>query len=83
MPKTENLIQVQFESYLKEVTPAGVSANQVIETKRAFFAGAQAMMTIFRAIGSDRVSEEDAEKILEDAGRELESFCEAVKAGRA
>lgn len=74
-----NRIEAQWESYLKEVIPAQAGPIQVAESRRAFFAGAQAMMTIFRAIGSDQVSEEEAERILEDASQELEKFCEDVK----
>lgn len=78
-----NMIESQFESYQKDVIPKEASESQVRETKRAFFAGAQAMMIIFRAVGSDRVSEEDAEKILEDASQELQRFSQAVQDGKA
>lgn len=38
-------IKEQWESYEREVVPANASAEQRLETRRAFYAGAQAMLT--------------------------------------
>lgn len=76
-------IASQFESYREKVIPREASETQVRETRRAFYAGAQAMMTICKAVGTDHVSEAEGEQILEDADQELRRFCEDVIEGRA
>jgi len=74
-------IAAQFESYQNEVVSREASENQVLETRRAFYAGAAAMFTIFQVIGTDRVSEAESEQILMDADHELRAFSESVVKG--
>ena len=76
-------IKAQFESYQKEVIPQGASETQVRETRRAFFAGAQAMMTICQVIATDRVTTEEGAMILDQTERELLQFKEDAVEGRA
>jgi hypothetical protein len=83
MLKAQDRIGEQFKSYHDEVLPREASVAQVTETRRAFYAGALAMMTIFRVVGTDRVSEEEGEQILVDADQELRRFKEDVLKGVA
>ncbi len=41
------------------------------------------MMTVFRVIGTDRVSEDDGQTILVDADQELRRFAQDVLNGKA
>ena len=76
-------IEAQFEDYKEKVIPMDASKTQVSETRRAFYAGAQAMMTIFRVVGTDRVTKSEGEQILVDADQELRRFAEMVQEGKA
>ena len=76
-------IAAQFESFRKDIIPAAASPVQVQEMRRAFYAGAQSMMTVFRVVGTDRVSEEEGESILVDADQELRQFVKDLLEGKA
>ena len=77
-------IEEQFKSYQEKVIPAGASAAQLTETRRAFYAGAAALMAFLKAIGeSDRISESEGEAMLVEIDQELLEFSERVKRGAA
>ncbi len=76
------IIADQFESYKTAAIPQDASETQVRETRRAFYAGAEAMMTICHYVGQDSVSEDKAQNILVDADQELREFSKAVLEGR-
>jgi hypothetical protein len=65
-------IENGWESYLKEVIPKGASQIQVIECKRAFYAGAGTMKSLLTTIGD--LPEEYLEKLIFDISAELEAF---------
>lgn len=44
-------IRGQWESYQREVLPAGVSTIQTAETQKAFYAGAKAVLYLLRLNG--------------------------------
>jgi hypothetical protein len=63
------------------VVPADVSNTQRSEMRKAFYAGAEALMTVLRHIQDGSVSEEIGVRILEAVNQELFEFCEKVKKG--
>jgi hypothetical protein len=71
-----------WESYARDVLPMMASTVQRQETRRAFYAGAQAMMAVAKVIGTDAVSEADGVLAFEACDQELMEFNLAVKAGR-
>jgi hypothetical protein len=77
-------IKAQWDSYVRAVMPPGVGRVQLQETRRAFYAGAQALMAIM--VGG--VSDEDEmtpadESLMEGIHAEFEQFAEDVKSGKA
>jgi hypothetical protein len=76
-------IQEAWNSYLRDVVPHDAPAVQITESKRAFFAGAQALIQAVVAIGEDDVTEDQGVEILEDCQRELQAFLADVTGGRA
>lgn len=89
MPKTQsrplpsNIIQAEFDSYLKDVIPVDAPTVQIVESKRAFFAGAQSMMHQMLLISEDVVTEDQGVNRLEAIRLELEQFKKDVVGGRA
>jgi hypothetical protein len=79
----DNFVQGEFDSYLRDVVPVGAPPAQIAECKRAFFAGAHALLSAFIAIGEDSVTEEAGVEWLESIQAELSTFKEDVLAGRA
>ncbi len=77
-----NKIEAQWQSYMKDVVPKEAGATQIRETRRAFFAGAEAMMNICQAVGTEHVSEAEGAQIMEGAYQELQRFCAGVREGR-
>lgn len=75
-------VEAQWRSYLRKVIPDSAEVVQVVESRRAFYAGAAAM---FAAI--NRASEpEDEERCVADIEKlnhELLAFEVAVREGRA
>ena len=47
-------IQEGFQSYRAEVMPAEAGENQVIETRRAFYAGAHVVLNMLVDVDSDK-----------------------------
>jgi len=74
-PDPAKIIDAQWRSYLRSVMPANAGANQVVETRRAFYAGAAALYFSIMT-GLDGGTEEtpgDMEMIASIA-RELQEF---------
>jgi hypothetical protein len=64
--------------------PDPVDPVQVAETRRAFYAGVLASLTLFRdTVGTDAVSEDQGAVYLEALYRECEAFYRRVKEGKA
>ncbi len=76
-----NWIEQQFASYRNDVMPKEVSETQLVETRRAFFAGVQALVTILRMV--ELAPEDAGERILQDVDCELQRFVESVTKGAA
>jgi hypothetical protein len=71
-----------WESYLRDVMPAGAGAIQREETRRAFYAGAASMMSL--VVGgmseTDEVTEGDV-LCLSGLADELEAHAAALRSG--
>lgn len=68
----------EWAAYLDAIVPAGASAGQIEECKRAFYAGAQAMYAAtLAAVGDD----DDAvcEARIDALGREMSDFLRLFK----
>jgi hypothetical protein len=75
-------IKEEWNSFDKDVVPAGAHHVQRQEMKRAFYAGAHAILCQVRAIGEDdAVSELDGVRILEGLWQESLRFKESVLRG--
>jgi hypothetical protein len=77
-------IKEQWNSYVRAVLPPSVGPVQMIETRRAFYAGAQAMIQILSegVSDADEVTPGDM-SLAEGLQAELEQFGDDVKSGRA
>lgn len=76
-------VKQKWESYLAKVVPPSASHAQMIETRRAFYAGAAAMFNqVVDDIGAEP-SEERALGMIEGLRQELFQFSDDVKAGKA
>lgn len=63
----------EWNSYRQEVMPKNAAPTQVKETRRGFYAGALAMLSIIKRI-SDKCSKEQGAQKLDEVQRELNMF---------
>lgn len=78
------LMAEQWDSFARAVLPANCSTVQRQEMRRAFYAGAQAIMfKVITSLAPDSEPTGEDLQMMMDLGRELSDFAEAVKAGRA
>ncbi len=78
------LMAEEWDKYARLVLPSDAPLVQKMETRRAFYAGAQSIL--FRVIQSFAPESEptDADmQIMEDLHQELHDFAQSVKDGRA
>jgi len=78
------LMAEQWDQFARAVIPAGAPPVQRQEMRRAFYAGAQAIL--FRVIAAFAPEEEPTPEdlqIMADLERELSDFAVAVKEGKA
>ena len=78
-----NALQEAWEDYRDRVVPKDPAAGQVTETRRAFYAGAWAVLCEVKRLGADEVTEDEGVAALAAMVEHGERFFEAVKAGRA
>lgn len=70
--------------YEKVLVPVGAGRVQIIECRRAFYAGANALFGgIFENLTPGSEAEPADEQMLSDYQDEIEAFGEDIKAGRA
>jgi hypothetical protein len=74
----------QWQSYEAGVIPRTASPVQRVESRRAFYAGAQALFEILTrgASDGDEVTDDD-EQLMLRVNAEIQAFIADVKAGRA
>ena len=70
-------IQAKWESYRDNVLPKGCHENQIIETQRAFYAGAYVMLNMM-SYDISAESEAAAVEIIKGLHREARQFMEQV-----
>lgn len=75
-------IEEEWQCYALSCIPPDAPRVQFTECRRAFFAGASALMMRLSEIGEDAVSEEDAARMLGDIEAECRQFCLDVSEGR-
>lgn len=73
----------EWRSYDLRVLPMDAPPVQRSETRRAFYAGVQAMLGIAHGLGHESVSEERGVEILEGIDAEMREFVDAIREGRA
>jgi hypothetical protein len=71
-------IAEEWEGYREAVIPKNAGEVQIMETRRAFYAGALALSTLIAGF-SDKESDAEADRLLD----ELVAFNEMVKDGKA
>ena len=74
----------QWDSYARTVLPKNAPTAQRWECRRAFYAGAQAIMFgVIAALAPESEPTEEDLKMMDNLQRELERFAQDVKDGRA
>ena len=76
-----NTIQVQWQSYLRDVVPAGASKEQIVETKRAFYMGSAATISFIFSDELQALSEEGRAAVIEGVHEELRHYVAGVGFG--
>ncbi len=76
-------IKQEWELYKVVVVPAGASPIQLQETRRAFYAGAEAMTRLMHAATTQTATEEEGMQAFAEIERELQDFTRQVQAGEA
>lgn len=80
----EKLLAKQWEIYRKRVIPENAHAIQVIESRRAFYAGAECLMVAVMQNLSDGSETTEADlAVMESIDAELKQFVRDVQAGVA
>ena len=72
-----------WESFEAHVIPADSPLVQVQECRRAFYAGAMAMLSMCESVGETGVSEDEGVRRLEGWRKECERFIAMMNMGRA
>lgn len=67
-------VEADWKSYLDNVVPKNAGADQVMETRRAFYAGSWAMLQRLQSLGDDAYSEAQGVVMLEMLSLELKAF---------
>ena len=78
-----NTIQEQWEMYEKLVLSKDASPIQLLETRRAFYAGFEAMLRVQWAIAGNEYSEDAGVAMLEGCYEESRAFARLVTDGKA
>lgn len=74
----------QWDSFARAALPSGCSSDQRREMRRAFYAGAQAIMfKVIISLAPELEPTNDDLALMDNLQRELSDFAEAVKEGRA
>ena len=76
-------ISEAWNTYRAKVVPENCSLIQSMETRRAFYAGAQSLLVIVKTIGEDIISEDHGIAILEALQEELLEHIAAIQRGES
>jgi len=78
------LMAEQWNQFSRSVLPLATSPLQRREMRRAFYAGAQAILfRVIAALGTESEPTAEDLRIMQDVSDELEEFARQVKAGLA
>lgn len=76
------MLRKAWESYRNEVLPQNAPFFQVLECRRAFYAGAQALMSgVLNSLDPGSNPTEQDIEIMTGIQSELSQFCESVRNG--
>lgn len=76
-------IEKLWQSYKSNVIAANASDIQLIEMRRAFYAGVTALKSILDSIAEEDIPEDHGVIIIQGIDIELNNFTDLVKNGRA
>ena len=71
-------IREQWEEFRGKTMPHTVGMTQLTETKRAFYAGAAAMLFGMVELGQSKLSEDEGAKKLDEYQAEIMNYCEST-----
>jgi hypothetical protein len=78
----KTLIREAWLSYRDQVIPRNAGSTQLMESRRAFYAGANALLTsIMGALDPESEPTEADFSVMQDIQSELDEFVKQVKAG--
>lgn len=72
-----------WSSYRAAVVPASAGPTHVKECRRAFYAGAQAVLLLQMQISGADVPDDVGAQYIESLHRELATFAQLIQAGQA
>ena len=80
-----NLFKDEWESYALAVLPEDASGEQIVETRRAFYAGGTSLLlaVLTDIVGPDDKVDEAAVGALDSVHQEFVAFAMAVENGEA
>jgi hypothetical protein len=83
VPRARRLIEEGWRSYAERVLPTNAPRVQMVECRRAFYAGAGLLFEkLADAVGADDVSEDAGVAIMQGVDSELAAFVKDVRGGR-
>lgn len=77
------VIERQWKQFDRESIPRTAPPIQRQEMRRAFYAGAAALLHLAKGLGDDEVSEDAGAAVLEAMQQEIVEFFEQVRQGKA
>jgi len=78
------LVETEWQDYAKNVLPPGAPKVQVVESRRAFYAGARSLLTsLVRVFGPDKEPTESDLAIMDSLQEELDQFYKDISEGKA
>lgn len=79
------LMAEEWDKYARTILPQDAPTVQKVETRRAFYAGAQSILfRVLEHFATDNPEPSDADlALMQSVHDELQDFAESVKAGRA
>ena len=81
--KRRKLVETGWRQYVERVLPTNAPRVQIVECRRAYYAGAYHLLSSLTSeAGGDEVSEDDGVSILQSVATELNQFVEDVMGGR-
>lgn len=83
MPQNKKPIESEWRAYAEQAIPFDTSDEQRIECRRAFYAGATALVRAFGTLGPGADPIKAYLAVFKGAADELKRFIEEGKVGRA